>query len=384
MGKTTNHKQSGGLDLKIVQLITRMDTIGGAQVHVRDISVELKKSGHDIYLVAGGKKNVHDVLEKDDIQLIYSKYLIRNLNLISDIKAVLEVRKIIRKIQPDIIAIHSSKAGVVGRIAGWSLRIPTIFTAHGWSYTDGVSKTKRRLYIFLETIMGRISDGVIAVSEYDKELAIKQKVLPGSKVFTIHNGVHGIENQNKLFYSYKQPNIIMVARFAPPKRQLQLLKVLNQIRHIQWKMYFAGDGPLLQMARDYVEREGLCDRVYFLGNRQDISDLLQKSDIFILQSDWEGLPLSILEAMRCGLPIIASDVGGVKEAVKQSINGFLIPKDDEQELLNRVAQLLTNPRMRLEMGKHGKSIYEEHFTFKKMMGKTLSFYEKTVEMKQTR
>ena len=227
MGKTTNHKQSGGLDLKIVQLITRMDTIGGAQIHVRDISVGLKKSGHDIYLVAGGKKNVHDVLEKDDIQLIYSKYLIRNLNIISDIKAVLELRKIIRKIQPDIIATHSSKAGIVGRIAGWSLRIPTIFTAHGWSYTDGVSKRRRGFTFFLKKLSVEFLDGVITVSEYDKELAIKHKVLPGSKVFTIHNGVHDIENENKLIYSYETPKYYYGCKVCTTKETIAVIKSIK-------------------------------------------------------------------------------------------------------------------------------------------------------------
>ena len=79
----------------------------------------------------------------------------------------------LKEIEPDIIATHSSKAGIIGRIAGWSLRIPTIFTAHGWSYTDGIPENKKKIYIFIEKIIGRISDGVITVSEYDKQLGFK-------------------------------------------------------------------------------------------------------------------------------------------------------------------------------------------------------------------
>lgn len=369
--------------MKIVQLITHMDTLGGAQVHVREISIELKKYGHDIYLVSGGKENIHETLERK-VKHIYSKYLIRDLSIFTDIKAVLEIRKILKEIQPDIIATHSSKAGIVGRIAGWSLQIPTIFTAHGWSYTDGVPKNKRRFYILFEKIIGRISDGVITVSEYDKELALKYKILPESKILTIHNGVHPVKRKSRLLFSEKQPEIIMVARFAPPKRQLQLLKVLNKIRHIQWKISFAGDGPLLRETKSYVERVNLSDRVTFLGNRNDITNLLEESDLFILLSDWEGFPLSILEAMMCGLPIVASDVGGVKEAVKQSINGFLIPKNNEQELLYRLQQILTNPRLRLEMGNQSRIIFEKNFTFEEMFGKTLFYYEQTIELKNTR
>lgn len=359
-----------------------MDDVGGAQVHVRDIVGGLKESGHDIYVVTGEKKNVHTSIEQKGISLIYCKNLIRNLNILTDIKAVLEIRRLVKEIEPDIIATHSSKAGIIGRIVGRTLRIPTIFTAHGWSYTEGVSAKKRKVYIFIEKAIGRISDGVIAVSEYDRQLALKYKVLPERKVETIRNGVHDVgiikcgKNQNE------QLKIIMVARFAPPKQQLQLLKALNQIQHIQWEISFAGDGPELQGAKDYVESVGLRNRVSFLGNREDITDLLNKSDLFVLISDWEGLPLSILEAMRCGLPIIASDVGGVKEAVVHSKNGYLIPKSDGNELLKKLTHLLMDRTLCSDMGKKSRQQYEEKFTYTKMYSETFKYYEKTIREKQ--
>ena len=368
--------------MKIVQIITQMDTIGGAQIHVRDLSVGLANSGHKVYLVAGGTKNIHSVVEENNVDVIYSQSLIRKLNIRSDIKAIIEIRKILIEIQPDLVATHSSKAGIVGRIAGWTLRIPTVFTAHGWSFTDGVPAQRKRIYKIFEKIIGRISDGVITVSEYDRELAIKHKVLPKNKVHTIHNGVHDLPVNKKLFFSEEPPTIIMVARFAAPKRQLQLLTALNQLRHIQWEMSFAGDGPLLQEAEEFVERENLSDRVDFLGNRDDITELLHKSSIFVLLSDWEGLPLSILEAMRCGLPILASDVGGVKEAIIQSENGYLIPKNDFNELLNKLNFMLTSPpAVRLKMGDRSRKLYEENFTYEKMYKETLAYYTKIAQTK---
>jgi len=146
-------------------------------------------------------------------------------------------------------------------------------------------------------------------------------------------------------------------------------------------MYFAGEGPKLQEAQDYAENTGLSDRVYFLGNRKDVTELLHQSDLFALMSDWEGLPLSILEAMRCGLPIIASDVGGVNEAVRQSKNGYLIPKNDSKELVDKLTMLLTKPALRLEMGNSGRKLYEDNFTFEKMHKETFSYYEKVIKSK---
>lgn len=370
--------------MKVVQIITRMDDVGGAQIHVKDIACGLKNSGHKVYLITGDKKNIHSEIEENDIQLINSENLIRKLNIVSDIKVVIEIRKLLKEIEPDIIATHSSKAGIVGRVAGWTLGIPTIFTAHGWSYTDGVSKNKKRFYILIERVIGRISSGVITVSEYDKQLALRHKVLPEKKMYKIHNGVYDIEKVKNTRSSDEIPTIIMVARFAPPKKQLWLLKVLTQIEHIEWKVAFAGDGPLLQDAQNYVESVGLGDRVSFLGNRQDIPELLHRSHLFALLSDWEGLPLSILEAMRCGLPIIASDVGGVKEAVIQSGNGYLIPKSDYKELQNRLIELLTNPSLRLKMGERSRQFYEENFTFEKMYKETLTYYERVIQTKKIR
>ena len=212
-------------------------------------------------------------------------------------------------------------------------------------------------------------------------MAIRHRVLPEGKIRTIHNGVHDIGSHNKVVLSDEHPKIIMVARFAQPKKQLQLLKALNQLRHIQWKMYFVGDGPSLQEVQDHAENTGLSDRVYFLGNRQDVSELLHQSDLFALMSDWEGLPLSILEAMRCGLPIIASDVGGVNEAVHQSQNGYLIPKNDNKELVEKLTMLLTKPALRLKMGNQGRKLYEDNFTFEKMHKKTFTYYEKVIKLK---
>ncbi|WP_318616811.1 glycosyltransferase family 4 protein [Sporosarcina sp. YIM B06819] len=360
--------------MKIVQVITRMDTIGGAQLHVRDLCIALAEEGHSVYVVTGGNLTLYE-----ELNTVYCQSLMRNLNVVADIKAFLELRSILKSMQPDVIATHSSKAGVIGRLVGWSLRIPTLFTAHGWSFTEGVAGKKKRMYRMIERLMGRMTKGVITVSEYDKQLALKHKVLPLEKLLTIHNGVH----ETELSRDYRHPDnrltMVMVARFAPPKQQLDLLKALTKLQQFEWEMLFAGDGPLLREAQCFVESEGLNDRVQFLGNRHDISAILQMSDIFLLLSDWEGLPLSILEAMQCSLPVIASDVGGINEAVKHSVNGYLISPKEEAELVDKLAVLLTSPSLRRQMGEHSRLLYEQHFTFEQMHDKTFAYYEKIIE-----
>lgn len=368
--------------MKVVQIITRMDDVGGAQMHVKDLSSHLKKSGHDVFIITGSGVNCHPEIEELQITMITSQYMKRDLKWTSDIKAILEIRKIIKDIQPDLIATHSSKAGIIGRVVGRLLGIPTIFTAHGWSFTEGVSWKKKGFYRLVEKVIGWISTYVITVSEYDRQLALKHKVLPAKKLITIHNGVYDHQKtlSNQSFNDH--PNMIMVARFAPPKQQLYLLKALAEIKDIPWHLTFAGDGPLLNQAKEYVEEAQISERVSFLGNRRDVVDLMQEADLFVLISDWEGLPLSILEAMRGSLPIIASDVGGVKETIIHKENGYLVPKDDGKALQKGLLYLLTNRPLRQKMGNVSREIFEEKFKFEEMYEKTFSLYEEMIQVEQ--
>lgn len=362
--------------MKIAQVITRMDTIGGAQVHVRDLSNHLAALGSEVVIITGAGKSTNHKL---DVHCYISPSLKRELNPFYDVQAIFEVRKILKETKPDVVATHSSKAGLIGRVAAWSLRIPTVFTAHGWAFTEGVAPKKRRFYIAIEKAIGKITDQVITVSHYDRHLADSNQVLPMHKMKTVHNGVlplKPITNPNRI---NALVDILMVARFDVPKRQLNLIRACEKLRDLPWRLSFIGDGTKLDEARGYVEKRNLHDRVLFYGDMNNIEIPLSKSQLFVLLSDYEGLPLSILEAMQAGLPIIATDVGGVKEAVIDSDNGFLIPKGKEQLLIRRLTQLITDASLRESMGHRSRELFFEKFTFDRMLIETKDVYESVVQ-----
>ena len=362
--------------LRIVQLITHMYEVGGAQVHVRDLSTRLAQDGHRISILYGAEKKLADELYVNELEYISIKHLIRNMNLIKDVLAFFEIRKTIKQLNPDIVAIHSSKAGILGRIACWTLRIPFVFTAHGWAFTEGVEKSKQTLYRQLEKWVGKITKKVITVCEYDRILALQHQVLTYSKLETIHNGVMDQSNPKNQLASNEMVKILMVARFDIPKKHLELLEALALIDKLNWHMIFAGDGRLREQAARYVQEHNMGHKVTFLGNYSNVSELLRNTDVFVLTSSWEGLPLSILEAMSHGLPIIASDVGGVKEAVRNSENGFLI----HHNLPELLATLIDNPFLRKQMGEKSREIYETSFTFERMYRQTLTTYQKLIKL----
>jgi glycosyltransferase involved in cell wall biosynthesis len=127
--------------------------------------------------------------------------------------------------------------------------------------------------------------------------------------------------------------------------------------------------------RALAQALGLAERVRFLGARQDVAEVLAEAQVFALATHWEGLPLSVLEAMRSGLPVVATDVGGVKEAVVEGETGFLVGRGDEAGFRERLARLLQDPRLRASLGEAGRKRYEEAFTLERMLRETWRLYE---------
>jgi glycosyltransferase involved in cell wall biosynthesis len=167
----------------------------------------------------------------------------------------------------------------------------------------------------------------------------------------------------------------MVARFDYPKKQSDLIRSLEKIKHLSWSMEFVGDGPLLENAKELVDRFDLRGRVSFSGVRNDVANRLAASDIFVLLSKWEGLPLTILEAMRSGLPVIASNVGGVSETIVEGKTGYLVKRDNSTELINALTKLLSSPELRGSMGREGKIKFQKEFTFDNMLNQTMNVYD---------
>lgn len=361
--------------MKIVYVLTQSDVLGGASFHVLDIAGAAQRVGHDVVILAGGHGVFHERARKMGLASKALDHLVREISPVTDARGILELRRHLKALGPDLVHVHSSKAGVSGRLAAKSLGIPAIFTAHGWAFTEGVSPRRRRVYRFIERCMARISSKIITVSEYDRRLALASGVAGEDMVQTIHNGIPALSGApGKPMSDDAAVRLIMVARFHEPKDHQTLLKALNHVQTAAWRLELVGDGPLLMPARALSEALGLDDRVSFSGACDDVPERLAAADLFVLVSDWEGLPLSILEAMRAGLPVIASNVGGVSEALVDGETGFLVERKSVDQLADAISQLVASRALRERMGEHGKQRYARHFSVEQMVGQTLSLY----------
>lgn len=363
--------------MRIAYIVTRADEYGGAQIHVRDLSKWMTDHGHDVHVIGGKRGIVSDAIESNGVTFHEAASLDRSIHPIKDLFGFFQIRKILRALKPDIISCHSSKAGILGRLAARSLGQKVIFTAHGWAFTDGISWKKRYLFQWLERFCGFFGDHVITVSRFDKVLALKHKIAPAKSISVIHNGMPYRTRQQTRETDNMIPQICMIARFSAQKDHTTLLNTLAMLRHKDWHLNLIGNGE------DTVYRAlaislDIQDRVTFHGQRTDIPDYLETQDIYCLISHWEGFPRSILEAMRASLPVITTRTAGSPEAVRNFQSGYIVPERNPRALSRALALLIEDPLRRKTMGDVGRKQYERYFTFDLMAEKTLQIYKRLV------
>ena len=360
--------------MKIAYVITRSDPVGGAQVHVRDLAVTLTRDGHVVTVLTGGTGRLTEELSENGVSWLTVPHLQLPINPFADMLALGHLSSALKRLQPDLVSAHSSKAGVLARLAARSLGLPVIFTAHGWSFTPGVPRRTAAVYRWVERSVAPLADRIITVSDFDRTLAIQERVTAVDRITTVHNGMPDVDPALRANPARSPVRLIMVARFEQQKDHRTLLESLAGITDLPWHLDLVGEGPLLPAVRSLSEQLGLSGRIQFWGARRDVAHRLADAQVFLLITNWEGFPRSVLEAMRAGLPVVSSDVGGVSESVEPGRTGFLVPRGDAGELQKRLRQLLTDAELRMRLGQEGRRQYEARFQFDRTTARTMSIY----------
>lgn len=362
--------------MKILYCITS-SSWGGAQLHVLELCADQLARGNEVTFIVGNKGPLLDkVKQLKGVKVILLPSLVREISPTNDIKAIVELRKIIKSESPDIVHLHSSKAGVIGRVSSIGLRkkIKVIFTVHGWAFTDGVSsRLKKSLYRIIEKSVRHFTDLFICVSYYDEKIGKRDKVLDStSNVKVIHNG-STTPSEQSINYSVHMPlRLVMIARFSPQKDQETLINAVTKLPKDSYKLTFVGDGETLQTNKELVSKYGLNHNIKFAGFKDDISDELINNDVYILSTHYEGLPISIIEAMSYGLPILATNVGGNSEMLENNINGFLFTSKDE--LAEKLNYLINNPETVKKMGQESYRIFSDEYSLSQCLTKINNSY----------
>lgn len=364
--------------MKILYIITKSEA-GGAQTHVAELCKYFKSNGKEVAVLSYPGGWLETEVEQLGIKFFANKYFSNSLNPVRVIKAYLETKKVIKEFRPDLVHCHSSAAGAYGRLAIRN-KIKTLYTAHGWGFNIGVPFLQKWAAIFIERYLSKYCIKIICVSDFVKNLGLKFRIASEDKFVVVKNGVS--IKEKSINSVVKKIKIIFVGRLAEPKDPLFLLKAIsglsNELKE-KIEVLIIGDGPQKNSLENFIEIEKL-DFTSLLGSlpREEIFVNLKESDIFVLISKWEGLPITILEAMSCGLPVIASEVGGIPEAVDKNC-GILIKNSEINELSLALFQLIQNKELREKMGINAQEKIKEKFLVERMLTKTSDVYKQVID-----
>ena len=363
--------------MRVMFVVTRGDSIGGAQVHVRDLATRVVADGGEAHVVTGVPGPLTEQLTAAGVPWTIGEGMLREIDPLRDIQAVRALARIIGQVRPDVVSTHSSKAGIVGRLAARMVRTPAMFTAHGWAFTGGVPEPKRTVYRRIERACAPLAARIVCVSAHDGELAARAgigAVGGAGRVRVIHNGMPDIDPSLMADPGgvTGAPRAVMIARLDRQKDHATLLAALARVPGLGLDLI--GGGPGRGETERFVAELGLGERVAFLGQRADIAERLGRAHLFVLSSRWEGFPRSTLEAMRAGLPVVVSDVGGAAEAVTEGVTGHVVAPGDVESLAERLGRLAGDPATRAAMGAAGRARYEAAFTFERMYGETAAVW----------
>ncbi|KAF1085946.1 putative glycosyltransferase EpsD [Sporotomaculum syntrophicum] len=319
-------------------------------------------------------------------------YMDRNIKPLSDAKAILKMFHYFKAVKPDIVHTHTSKAGVVGRIAAKMAKVNYIVhTVHGFPFHQGMPKLKFFVYKQIEKSMARITDIMLSQSQEDiinaRELGIKPR---SGNLIHIGNGVnldefcparYSLDRRQQIRESLAikeyNPVITMIGRVNREKGYHDLVEALRQINDMPWQALFIGpDEGFLTNLKKQIDDAGLQQRILLLGQRSDISDLLAITDVYVLPSYREGLPRSLIEAQSMGIPCVATDIRGCREVILAGSTGYLIKPGDSRSLSEVLRKLLLDDRLRLKMGSAGRTRMQLYFSETEVARKVMAVYER--------
>jgi glycosyltransferase involved in cell wall biosynthesis len=382
---------------KIIHIITRLDMGGSAQ----NTLLTCKKLGskYEIILVHGlsnesgmteaEKQIVENGVaksKKQGVRVIPLPSMVRSIRPVRDFRALLALVWLMFKEKPDIVHTHSSKAGILGRLAAKIAFVPNIIhTPHGHVFYGHFGSFASRMFLWIEKLFTRITDRIVALTDGEKNDYEKLSVCPSEKLLKIHSGVdvalymnangNLVEKRRSLGLDQNGAVIGFVGWLLPIKGPEYLLKSMEHVwpDYPETALIFVGKGDLDLDLREQALQLTANGRVKFLGWREDISEIMPVFDMLVLPSLNEGMGRVLVEAMAAGKPVVASRVGGIPDLVRDGETGYLVPPADEKALADGIKKLLEDPGNAWEMGQRWKE-YCQQFSLEAMIEKLDDLY----------
>ncbi|MDR1952834.1 MAG: glycosyltransferase family 4 protein [Elusimicrobiota bacterium] len=356
---------------KVCYIITKLE-LGGAQKLALYVLENIDKKSFDTFLITG-KGGILDDEAALKTKLFSLSDFVREISPLKDIKTLIEIYSILKKEKPDIVHTHSSKAGILGRIAAKLAGVKMIVhTIHGYGFNETQNRFVKYLFIFIERFCSLFSDKLICVAKEDIKKGLRYKIAKKNLFTVIRAGIDvkyyknfkpSIDFRNLLADGKNDSIVATIGPFKPQKNLKDFIKaaaiVLDEIKNVRF--IIVGDGEQRKEIEGLIKDLKIEKNISLLGWRKDIAGILYACDIFVMTSLWEGLPCAIVEAMCAQRPVVANAVDGVKEIVQDEKTGFLIEPYQYKKTAEKIIYLIKNENERIKMGAAGKESIGEEF-----------------------
>ena len=335
------------------------------------------------------KMNVEDGAEKaikSGVKVIALPTLVRSIRPVKDFRALISLVRLIFNEKPDIVHTHSSKGGILGRMAAKIVGVPHIIhTPHGHVFYGHFGRFASRIFMWVEKIFSMFTDRMVALTDGEKDDYINLSVCPPDKLLKIHSGVHvkkfmqangnRVEKRRSLGLDQNGAVIGFVGWLLPIKGPDYLLKAMDDVwhEHQEAALVLVGKGDLDVDLRSEARKKNVNGKVKFLGWREDIDEIMPLFDMLVLPSLNEGMGRVLVEAMAAGKPVVASRVGGIPDLVRDGETGYLVPPADEKALAEGIKKLLDDPDKAKQMGLRGQE-HCRQFSLETMIEKLDELY----------
>jgi glycosyltransferase involved in cell wall biosynthesis len=388
--------------IKIMPIITRLDMGGSAQntlltckelsgkyktILVHGLSHESKMSAREKQIVENGIEKA----KKKGVKVIALPAMVRCISPFKDLKTLLSIVWLIFTERPDIVHTHSSKAGILGRVAARICFVPKIIhTPHGHVFYGHFGALASRIFLWVEKLFARLTDRMVALTDGEMDDYIKLSVCSPEKLLKIHSGVdvklfkqsngNMVKKRRSLGLDQNVKVVGFVGWLLPIKGPMYLLKAMDYVwlSYPETTLVIVGKGDLDMDLRAQAQQLKANGRVKFLGWREDINEIMPVFDVLVLPSLNEGMGRVLVEAMAVGKPVVASRVGGIPDLVLDGETGYLVPPADEKALADGIKMLLDDPGKAWEIGQNGKKRCEQ-FSIEAMIDKLADLYSDIME-----
>ncbi|MEW5871400.1 MAG: glycosyltransferase family 4 protein [Chloroflexota bacterium] len=377
--------------IRVLHPITRL-IVGGAQENTMYTATLLDKARFQAEILCGpqtgSEGSLIEEVRQRGVPLTILPDLLRQVSPLHDLRALGQLVGILRRGNYTIVHTHSSKAGILGRLAARLAGTPVVVhTVHGWSFHDYMPPLVRQTYILLERLCAAFSDALIVVAQGDIEKGLRAGIGSPSQYHLIRSAIpldefdpaHADPAAVRRELGLPEGAIVIgnIGRFSPQKNPLDWVRVAGKIgrAHAEVRFLMVGDGPLRPQVEELLAQEGLAGRAVLTGLRRDVPRLLSAMDIFLLTSLWEGLPRVIPQAMAMRLPVVANRADGVSEAIQDEQTGCLCAAGDIDAAARRCQELVENPQKRLSMGQSARDFAKQEFDLDHMLAQIAALYD---------